>query len=68
MEISIGIAMSVIGLLIEFWLKQLLWILIFPPPLGRQVLEALPVIFLVFGGALIVDVVYRSAREGLGPL
>ena len=58
-EISLGAIIIVTGLVVELWAKQLYWIAVYPPPLGKQILDALPSLLWVVGGALMVDSLWR---------
>ena len=58
-EICIGLVLIVIGFILWWWSKQLLWILIYPPPLTKQFIEGLPFVFWSIGALLIIDGVRR---------
>ena len=58
-EISLGAVIIVTGLAVELWAKQLYWITVYPPPLGKQILDALPSLLWVVGGALMADGLWR---------
>jgi hypothetical protein len=66
LRISIGGVLIAIGLIIYWWSAQLVWILIYPPPFGQQLLETMPYVFWVIGVSLILYEVARAitAREG----
>jgi len=61
-EICVGSSLIVIGLILWWWSKQLVWILIYPPPLAKQLLESLPFVFWGLGALLIVDSVRRKIQ------
>jgi len=58
-ELLLGSVIIVIGLVLYFLLMQLYWAAIYPPPLGRQILDALPPLIWVVGGSLIADGLWR---------
>ncbi len=58
-EICTGLVLIVIGFLLDWWSKQLLWIKIYPPPLAKQIIEVLPFFFWGLSALLIVDGVRR---------
>ena len=62
-EICTGVVLIVIGFILYWWSTQLLWILIHPPPLGKQLIESLPLVFWVIGALLIVDSVGRMMMQ-----
>jgi TRAP-type C4-dicarboxylate transport system permease small subunit len=54
-EICCGLIMVGVGILVYWWSKQLVWIAIYPPPLAKQIIEVLPVIFWFVSMILLVD-------------
>jgi uncharacterized membrane protein HdeD (DUF308 family) len=58
-EIGTGAVSIIIGFILHWWSTQILWILIHPPPLAKQLIEGLPFVFWVIGALLIVDGVRR---------
>ena len=58
-EICTGVVSIIIGFILHWWSTQILWILIHPPPLAKQLIECLPFVFWIIGALLIVDGVRR---------
>ncbi|MFH0848853.1 MAG: hypothetical protein V1857_05075 [archaeon] len=54
-EMTMGIVIVIIGVVIESWARHLYWIQIYPPPLAKQILDALPGIFWIAGGMIAAD-------------
>ncbi|MCW4041394.1 MAG: hypothetical protein NWE83_11680 [Candidatus Bathyarchaeota archaeon] len=51
---GIGGILIVIGLILHWWSTQLLWILVYPPPFAKQLLEILPYVFWIIGVVLVI--------------
>lgn len=62
-EICVGILLIVIGFILWRWSKQILWILIYPPPLAKPLIESLPFLFWGLGALLVVDGVRRKIQD-----
>ena len=62
-EIWIGLALIIIGFIVWWWSKQLLWILIYPPPLAKLLLDSLPFLFGGLGTILVIDGVRRKQKD-----
>lgn len=54
-KICSGLTLIVIGVLIFLWSRQLYWISIYPPPIWKQFIEALPYVFWSLGALLALD-------------
>ena len=61
-EIFIGLVIIIIGFILHWRSKQLLWILIYPPPMAKQFIESLPFVFWSLGALFIIDGVRRMMR------
>ncbi len=62
-EICTGFILIVIGFLLDWWSKQLVWIEIYPPPIAKQIIEVLPFLFWGLSALLIVDGVRRMTEQ-----
>ena len=62
-EIGISILFIFTGFFVWWWSNQLPWILIFPPPLAKQLIEIIPFICLGLGILLIFDVLRRNSQK-----
>lgn len=62
-EICTGLVLIVLGFLLDWWSKRLVWIKIYPPPLAKQIIEVLPFLFLGLSALLIVDGVRRMILQ-----
>jgi len=62
-EICTGLILIVIGFLLDWWSKRLVWIEIYPPPLAKQIIEVLPFLFWGLSVLLIVDGVRRMILQ-----
>ena len=62
-EIWIGLALIIIGFIVWWWSKQLLWILIYPPPSAKLFIENLPFVFWGLGTLLVIDGVRRKIND-----
>jgi uncharacterized membrane protein YcjF (UPF0283 family) len=63
LEVIIGILLIIIGYIAWLWEKQLLWILIYPSPFAKQLIEILPFVFCGLGILLVIDGVRRIIKE-----
>ena len=54
LSIGIGGVLIAIGLILYWWSAHLVWILVYPPPFGQQLLETIPYGFWVIGTLLIL--------------
>jgi hypothetical protein len=61
-EIFVGLFFIIIGFISWWWSAQLLWILIYPPPLAKWIIESLPFVFWGLGALLIIDGVRRREK------
>jgi hypothetical protein len=59
-EIGIGCLFIMLGLFVWWWVTHLLWILIYPPPLAKQVLDSLPFVCWIVGALLLLDGIRRQ--------
>jgi hypothetical protein len=59
-EIDIGCLFIMLGLFVWWWVTHLLWILIYPPPLAKQVLDSLPFVCWIVGALLLLDGIRRQ--------
>ncbi|MCK5628210.1 hypothetical protein KAI12_01975 [Candidatus Bathyarchaeota archaeon] len=62
-EAVLGAFLVVVGFVLWWWSRQLVWILIYPPPLSQIVIEALPFVFWGLGVLLIIDSVRRKLKR-----
>ena len=62
-EICMGVVLLVIGFIEYWWSMQLVWVLIYPPPLAKQFIESLPFVFWIIGVLLVVDGVRRMMKR-----
>jgi len=58
-EVSAGVVIIVVGVVVQLWSRQLAWIAVYPPPLGKQILDVLPYVLWVLGAALVADGIRR---------
>ena len=58
-EFFVGVIMLAVGAGIYGWKSQLIWTMIYPPPVEKQVLDAVPYLFWIVGLIFIVDSVRR---------
>jgi hypothetical protein len=61
-EIALSFTFIVIGYFVIWWSQQKYWILIYPPPIEKQLIEILPFIFLGLAFLLIFDALRRSRK------
>lgn len=54
-EIAIGLLLVAIGFILWLWSTQLLWILIYPQPLAKSLIEIIPYVFWAIGTILLID-------------
>jgi len=62
-ELIAGFVLIIIGLLVYWWASQLFWILIYPPPTLKIILDILPYILWLIGAVLILDSIRRIRAE-----
>jgi len=62
-EVSLGLILIVIGFILLWWSRQLVWIQIYPPPWEKQLIESLPWIFWILGALLIIDGLRRMIKN-----
>jgi hypothetical protein len=58
-EIAAGLLLVIIGFILWWWSAHLVWILIYPQPLARSLIEAMPFVFWVIGFVLVMDSIRR---------
>jgi len=58
-EIIIGLFLITLGALIHWWSKKLVWIMIYPPPIQKQILNILPYLLWTIGIVLILDYIRK---------
>jgi len=58
-ELLIGLVLLIVGVAVYWWTSQLFWIMIYPPPVEKQILDVLPYITWIVGAALILDSIRR---------
>lgn len=58
-EICTGLILILLGFLLNWWSKRLVWIEIYPPPIAKQIIEVIPIIFWGLSALLIGDGVRR---------
>jgi hypothetical protein len=54
-EFLFGVILLAVGAVIYWWKNQLIWILIYPPPIEKQVLDVVPCIFWIVGFTCTAD-------------
>jgi len=54
-EAASGFFLILLGFFIWWWSTQLIWILIYPQPLEKTLIEVMPFVFWTIGLVLIVD-------------
>lgn len=54
-EIILGVIFVVAGIFVYIWARNLVWILIYPPPWQEQVIEIAPYFLWMTGFILIID-------------
>ncbi len=59
MEICAGLIFILLGFLLNWWSKQLVWIEIYPPPIAKKIIDVIPFFFWTLSTLLIVDGVRR---------
>ena len=62
-ELLIGCALLAMGAVVHWWARQLLWIMIYPPPVEKQILDVLPYALIIVGAVLIIDSARRFSRK-----
>lgn len=53
-EVATGFLLVAIGFIL-WWSTQLAWILIYPQPLAKALIESMPFVFWVTGVVLVID-------------
>jgi hypothetical protein len=54
-EVAAGLLLVIIGFILWWWSTQLVWILIYPQPLAKSLIESIPFVFWAIGFALVMD-------------
>ena len=54
-EVAIGLLLVAIGFVLWWWSTQLVWILIYPQPLAKTLIESMPFVFWAIGILLVID-------------
>ena len=62
-EICIGLFLIVLGFILWWWSKHLLWILLYPPPMAKGIIESLPFASWGLGALLCIDGVRRELNR-----
>jgi len=62
-EFFLGLLLIVIGSILLWWSRQLVWIQIYPPPWEKQLIETLPFAFWILGALLMIDGVRRMIKR-----
>jgi len=62
-ELLIGLVLLIVGVAVYWWTSQLFWIMIYPPPVEKQILDVLPYITWMVGAVLILDSIRRFFRS-----
>lgn len=63
----IGGALIAIGLILQWWSTQLLWILVYPPPFAKQLLEILPYVLWIIGVVIVIDNLRKAMMSKENP-
>lgn len=58
-ELFIGLVLWIIGVAVYWWARQLFWILIYPPPMEKRILDVLPYVIWIIGIVMIIDSIRR---------
>ena len=67
-EIATGLLLVLFGFILWWWSTQLVWILIYPQPLEKSLIEGLPFVFWAIGPVLVVDGLRRKLQNNQGKL
>jgi uncharacterized protein YjeT (DUF2065 family) len=62
-EVAIGLLIVAIGFIVWWWSTQLIWILIFPQPLAKSIIESTPFVFWAIGVVLVMDGFRRRLKK-----
>jgi len=62
-EFLAGILFLIIGAAVQIWTRQLYWIMIYPPPIQKQILDVLPYAIWAVSALLILDSVRRLLKS-----
>jgi hypothetical protein len=62
-EICVSLLLIITGIFVWWWSQQLVWILIFPPPLAKQLIEIIPFICCGLGILFILDALRRNTTK-----
>ena len=62
-ELLIGLLLLAIGAVVNWWARQLVWIMIYPPPAEKQIFDVLPYALIIVGAVLIIDSARRFSRK-----
>lgn len=58
-ELLVGLVLLIVGVAVYWWARQLFWIMTYPPPIEKQILDALPYVAWVIGAVLVLDSIRR---------
>jgi hypothetical protein len=64
-EVAAGLLLVIIGFILWWWSTQLIWILIYPQPLAKSLIETMPFVFWIIGFVLVIDGFRRWLRSNL---
>ena len=62
-EFCVGVLFIATGLFVWWWSQQLPWILIFPPPMAKQIIETIPFVSVGLGVLFLLDAIRRKLRK-----
>ena len=63
LEVATGLSLFAIGLILRWWSAQLVWILTYPQPLAKYLIEIIIRIFWAIGVILVVDCFRRLPTQ-----
>ena len=55
----IGLALLMLAAVLYWWSRQLVWIMIYPPPIEKQIMDISPYVVGILGVILIIDSLRR---------
>jgi len=62
-ELLIGLAFLIVGVAVYWYARQLFWMMIYPPPIEKQILDVLPYVTWTIGAVLVLDSIKRFFRS-----
>ena len=62
-EMAVGLSLLLIGFTVYWWAQQLVWILIYPPPVEKQILDVAPYLISLIGVVIVLDSIRRLIKH-----